>query len=97
MRKQIFENDHGGFWYLDFIEPHVKNTIRNEIKDLLTETANVKERIIKVESKMESQEDFERKSNERQNRWIAIITAIITFFVGIPGIISLIIQLFSKH
>lgn len=97
MGKAIVENDHGAFWYDDVVKSHVKTTIHDEIKDPLVEIANLKERILKLESKMESQEDFERKSNERHNRWIAIISAIITFVVGIPGIISLIIQLFSKR
>lgn len=97
MANKFIDNEFGSMSYQDKTEPYVKNTIHDEIKAPLIEIANLKERILKIESKMESQEDFERISNERQNRWIAIITAIITFFVGIPGIISLIIQLFSKH
>ncbi|MCT0477918.1 hypothetical protein [Lactococcus cremoris] len=97
MSKKFVDNDSGAMSYQDKTEPHVKNTIHNEIKDILIEIANLKERILKIESKMDSQEDFERKYNEKSTKRISIITAVITLLVGLPGIFSLIIQLTSKH
>lgn len=97
MSNKIVDNDFGAMSYLDKTEPHVKNTIHDEIKDTLTEITNLKDRVLKIETKLESQDNFERKLNDRSNKRIAIISAIITLIVGIPGIISLIIQLVSKQ
>lgn len=97
MSNKIVDNDFGAMSYLDKTEPHVKNTIHDEIKDTLIEMTNLKERVLKIETKLESQDNFERKLNDKSNKRIAIITAIITFIVGVPGVISLIIQLISKR
>ncbi|WP_374284151.1 hypothetical protein [Lactococcus sp.] len=97
MVKKIVENDHGSIWYGDNLESHVKNTIHDEIKDPLTEINALRERVTKIESNLKSQYDFEKKTRENNTIRIAIITAIITLLVGLPGIFSLIIQLISKH
>lgn len=97
MGKAIVENDQGGIWYGNTVEPHVKNTIHDEIKDPLIEISSLRDRIIKIETKIESQDEFERKLSNKSNKIIAIITTVITLIVGIPGIISLIIQLASKR
>ncbi|MGV8957577.1 hypothetical protein [Lactococcus lactis] len=96
MSKKFVDNDFGTMAYLDKTEPLVKNTIQKEIKDTLIEVSNLKDRILKIETRIESQDEFERKSNEKSAKRIAIITAVITLIVGIPGLISLIIQLTPK-
>lgn len=51
MAFKISDNEHGSIWYFDQVEPHVKNTLNDENKEIVNKIQELDKRISTIETK----------------------------------------------